>query len=218
FIIGAREMRGEVSNGMMGSGKELDINDDHTRVQVPDTDKPAGTPFAEAYDLAGDAIIDIENKMFTHRPDGFGHLGVAREIAGIQGLPFTSPDWYVHNAPLPESDVHLPLTVKNEIPKLVPRFVAVAVEGVEIKPSPLWLQAALHKLGVRPINNIVDITNYYMVVTGQPLHAYDYDKVKALAGGKAELVVRHPKKGEKVTLLNGKEIEPVENAMMVAAG
>ena len=218
FVIGAREMRGLTSNGMMGSGKELDINDDHTRVQVLDTDKPAGTLFAEAYDLAGDAIIDIENKMFTHRPDGFGHLGVAREIAGIQQLPFTSPDWYAHDAPLPESDVHMPLSVKNEIPTLVPRFVAVAVEGVAIKPSPLWLQAALHKLGIRPINNIVDITNYYMVLTGQPLHAYDYDKVKALGGGKAELVVRHPKKGEKLTLLSGKEIEPNEKAMMVAAG
>ena len=91
FVIGVREMRGEVSNGMLGSGKELDLNDNHSGVQVLYTYAPAGTPFADAYDLAEDVIIDIENKMFTHRPDGFGHLGVAREIAGIQGLPFTSP-------------------------------------------------------------------------------------------------------------------------------
>ena len=218
FVIAARDMRGYTSNGMFGSGKELAINDDHSRVQILDTDAPAGTPFAEAYNLGGDAIIDIENKMFTHRPDGFGHLGVAREIAGIQNLPFTSPEWYRHDSELPQSEVHLPLTVKNDIPKLVPRFVAVAVADVTIAPSPLWLQAALHTVGIRPINNIVDITNYYMVLTGQPLHAYDYDKVKALAGGKAELVVRHPKKGEKITLLNGKEIEPHATAMLVVAG
>lgn len=218
FIIGAREMRGLTSNGMLGSGKELDINDDHTSVQVLDTDAPAGSLFADAYGQAGDAIIDIENKMFTHRPDGFGHLGVAREIAGIQNLPFTSPDWYSLDVNLPQQDVELPLTVKNEIPNLVPRFVAVAVQDVTLAPSPLWLQATLHKLGIRPINNIVDITNYYMVLTGQPLHAYDYDKVKNLAGGKAELTIRHPRKGEKLELLNGKEIEPNEKVMMVAAG
>lgn len=218
FVIGARDMRGLTSNGMLGSGKELDFNDDHTSVQVLDTDEPAGTPLAKAYNLDGDAIIDIENKMFTHRPDGFGHLGVAREIAGIQNLPFASPDWYSLDAELPQKDIDLPLTVKNEIPKLVPRFVAVAIGGVSLAPSPLWLQATLHKLGIRPINNIVDITNYYMILTGQPLHAYDYDKVKALAGGKAELVVRHPKKGEKLLLLSGKEIAPQEKAMMVAAG
>ncbi len=217
FIIGAREMRGEVSNGMLGSGKELCMNDEHSRVQVLDTDAPAGTPFAEAYNLAGDAIIDIENKMFTHRPDGFGHLGVAREIAGIQGLPFTSPDWYAADIALPEAQSPTTLHVKNEIPKLVSRFTALVIDGIAIAPSPLWLQATLTTLGIRPINNIVDITNYYMVVTGQPLHAYDYNKVKNLAGS-ATLTVRHPKKDETIVLLNGKEVTPRADAMMVAAG
>ena len=218
FVLAVRAMRGVESNGMFASGKELDINDDHERVCILDTDAPAGTPFAEAYDLAGDAIIDIENKMFTHRPDCFGQIGVAREIAGIQNLPFSSPDWYVHDVALPQSQTHMPLAVRNEIPKLVPRFTAVVIDGITVASSPLWLQAALHKVGIRPINNIVDITNYYMIITGQPLHAYDYDKIAALSGGDVELTVRHPKEGEKITMLNGKEITPNPKAMMVAAG
>lgn len=218
FIIGTREMRGEVSNGMLGSGKELGFNDDHASVQRLDTNAPAGTPLATAYDLANDAIIDIENKMFTHRPDCFGQLGVAREIAGIQGLPFTSPDWYTATATLPEVHTALQLHVKNEIPALVPRFTALVINAVRVAPSPLWLQVELAKVGVRPINNIVDITNYYMILTGQPLHAYDYHKVQALAGGKAELTVRHPKKGDTITMLGGKQIEPHADAMLVVAG
>jgi phenylalanyl-tRNA synthetase beta chain len=210
FVIGAREMRGLTSNGMLGSGKELDINDDHTSVQVLDTDAPAGTLFADAYDLAEDAIIDIENKMFTHRPDGFGHLGVAREIAGIQNLPFTSPDWYSLESRLPEGDGSLPLAVKNEIPKLVPRYVAITLDGVNVAPSPLWLQATLHKLGIRPINNIVDVTNYIMVLTGQPLHAFDYDKVAGQT-----IVVRKPHEGETLGLLDGRTIEPHKDAMLI---
>lgn len=215
----ARPLRGEMSNGMFASGKELDLNDDHKGVLVLDTDMPAGTLLADAYNL-NDVIIDIENKMFTHRPDGFGHLGVAREIAGIQGLPFSSPDWYTLDAQIPKAEnVTLPLEIKNEIPELVPRFVAVPLAGINIEPSPLWLQSYLHRLGIRPINNVVDWTNYHMVLTGQPLHAYDYDKVKALSGGNtATLTVRKPKKGETLELLNGKKIEPHKNAMMVAAG
>jgi len=210
FVIGSREMRGLISHGMLGSGKELGINDDHSRVQVLDTDAPAGTSLAEVYGLAGDAIIDIENKMFTHRPDGFGHLGVAREIAGIQNLPFTSPDWYAANVALPEADVHLPITVTNKIPKLVPRYAAITLDDVKVAPSPLWLQAILHKLGIRPINNIVDVTNYMMVLTGQPLHAFDYDKIAGHA-----IVVRKPKTGETLQLLDGRTIEPNKDAMLI---
>jgi phenylalanyl-tRNA synthetase beta chain len=219
FVLGAREFRGEMSNGMLASARELDINDDHEGILELDDDLEPGTSFAAAYGL-NDAIIDIENKMFTHRPDCFGNMGVAREIAGIQNLPFSSPEWYAPDASLPEPQSNeLPLVVTNELPQLVPRFVAVPIAGVTIGPSPLWMQIVLRKLGIRPINNVVDITNYYMVLTGQPLHAYDYDKVKALSGGEhAELVVRHPTAGEKIVMLNGKELVPYDQAMMVASG
>lgn len=217
FKLEAREIRGEMSNGMLASLKELGIGDDHSGILEIDKDVAPGTPFAETYRLEGEMIIDIENKMFTHRPDCFGVMGVTREIAGIQGKPFKSPAWYVPDPALPgvEGD-KLPLTVKNELPELVPRFTAIAVGGVEVKSSPVWLQIVLSEVGIRPINNIVDLTNFWMLEIGQPLHAYDYDKVKALSGGEATLVIRKPNKGEKVKLLNGKEIEPRDETIMIA--
>ena len=96
FILEAREIRGELSNGMLASRHELDINDDHSGIVTLDRGKP-GDDFAKTYGL-DDFIIDIENKMFTHRPDCFGLLGVAREVAGIQGDRFKSPDWYLEQA------------------------------------------------------------------------------------------------------------------------
>lgn len=217
FVLEAREIRGEKSNGMLASPKELGIGDSHEGLLVVDKDASPGTSFAKAYRAEGEAIIDIENKMFTHRPDCFGIMGVTREVAGIQQKPFQSPDWYTPNPELPKSAIEqLPLTVTNELPELVPRFAAVVMSGVEIKPSPIWLQIVLSEVGIRPINNIVDYTNFWMLETGQPLHAYDYDKVKALSDGDATLVVRNPKPGEKIKLLNGKEIEPRPEAVMIA--
>lgn len=213
FVLEVKSLRGQMSHGMFASGHELDMTDNHDRVLVLDTAKPAGTLLADAYNLA-DVVIGIENKMFTHRPDCFGILGVAREVAGIQGLPFASPDWYDAHTTLPKTDQPaLKVTIKNEIPELVPRYMAVALE-VTIGPSPLWLQLALRKLGIRSINNVVDITNYIMLTTGQPLHAFDFD---AVSGGKNEatLVVRKPKKDETLTLLDGKTITPHKDAMLI---
>jgi phenylalanyl-tRNA synthetase beta chain len=224
FVLSARPLRGVVSNGMMASPKELTLGDSHEGILeiVPDDDEniTPGTRFAEAYHLDGDVVIDIENKMFTHRPDCFGWLGVAREIEGIQRRAYKSPDWYVTNPSFPDIEAdELPLEVNNQIPQVVPRFVAITLRDIELKPSPVWLQVDLARVGLRPINNIVDFTNYFMLLTGQPIHAYDYDKVKALSGGdKAVLNIRFPHEGEKITLLNGKEIEPRAEAMMVAAG
>jgi phenylalanyl-tRNA synthetase beta chain len=217
FVLEARVIRGAVSNGMLASPKELALGGGHDGILELDDDKPAGTSFAEAYGL-NDHIIDIENKMFTHRPDCFGYLGIAREIAGIQGQPYRSPDWYKQDADIPaiEAEV-LQLAVQNELPSLVPRFCAIAMRGVEIKPSPVWLQVELAKVGVRSINNIVDYTNFFMLETGQPLHAYDYDKVKALSdGNEATIVIRNPLENEQITLLNGKTIDPRQEAIMIA--
>lgn len=210
FVLGARELRGVMSNGMLASSRELDVNDDHSGILEIDVEAKPGDRFADVYNLGSDGIIDIENKMFTHRPDGFGNLGVAREIAGIQNLPFQSPDWYSLDVEMPESETHTPLTVKNEIPDLVPRYSALVIDGVQIKPSPVWLQVTLRTLGIRPINNVVDVTNYLMVLTGQPLHAFDYDKVASHT-----IVVRKPRKGEKLPLLDGRTIEPQQDAMLI---
>lgn len=219
FVLSARPLRGVVSNGMLASPRELALGDSHDGILEITDEVAPGTSFADAFDLRGDAIIDIENKMFTHRPDCFGMLGVAREIAGIYHQPYVSPSWYRTDAPIPEMEAaELPLEVRNEVPADVKRFMAVTMSDIEIKPSPLWLQIFLAKMGVKSINNIVDYTNFFMLETGQPLHAYDYDKVKAQDANAdhATLVARYPKEGEKITLLNGKEIEPREQAIMIA--
>ncbi|MET1033410.1 MAG: phenylalanine--tRNA ligase subunit beta, partial [Candidatus Saccharimonadales bacterium] len=219
FMLEARALRGVVSNGMLASGKELTIGDSHDGILELDTDVAPGTPFAQAYDLEGDVVIDMENKMFTHRPDCFGQLGIARELEGIQHRAYKSPEWYQTNPDFVavEAD-ELKLEVQNEIPELTPRFTAVTMRDVMIKSSPVWLQIHLSKLGIRPINNIVDYTNFFMLETGQPLHAYDYDKVVAQDEGAdhATIVVRKPRDGEKITLLNGKEIQPRAEAIMIA--
>lgn len=219
FVLEARKLRGTMSNGMLASSKELGISDDHEGILEVDEDVMPGAEFAEVYHL-NDHIIDIENKMFTHRPDCFGVLGVYREIAGIYHQQFESPDWYSGDKySLNSESTALPLTVINELPELVSRFVMIPMRDVEVKPSPIWLQTYLMRAGIRPINNVVDITNYLMYLTGQPLHAYDYDKVAALTGGEgAEVTVRMPREGEKVKLLNCKEIEPRSEAIMITSG
>jgi phenylalanyl-tRNA synthetase beta chain len=220
FVLEARELRGQMSNGMLASAHELGISDDHNGILEIDEDVQPGRAFAEVYGLKDDVIIDMENKMFTHRPDCFGMLGIAREIAGIQHQVFKSPEWYRTDPEFPAIDAEeLKLEVSNELPEIVPRFSAITMSNVKVAPSPVWLQICLSRLGLRPINNIVDLTNYFMVLTGQPLHAYDYDKVKALSGGEhARIVVRHPRRGEKLNLLNGKEVEPRAEAIMITTG
>lgn len=202
FVLGARELRGIVSNGMLASAAELAIGDDHSGIVEIDIDADPGTDFADLYEL-NDYIIDIENKMFTHRPDCFGILGVAREIAGIQHKAFVSPDWYKKALDrIKPGGTKLELTVKNEISQLVPRFMAVAMDNASVKQSPLIIQTYLSRVGLRPINAVVDVTNYLMVLTGQPTHAYDYDKLP----GKS-LETRLSRKGDKIRLLSGKELE-----------
>lgn len=215
FVLGARELRGVKSNGMIASPSELAISDDHDGILVLDQEVKPDTPFKDLFEL-DDYIIDCENKMFTHRPDCFGILGVARELAGIQHKKFTSPDWYVNEPILEElKELSVDVDVKT---KLVSRFCAVAVKDVHIKPSPTQIQVDLTKVGIKPINNIVDITNWLMHLTGQPLHAYDYDKLLAVSGKKAaNLTARVSKKGETLKLLNDKVVEMQDDDTVIIA-
>ena len=218
FTLEARELRGVISNGMLASPKELGISDDHEGILEITGEgaykKPkAGDPFVEYFGL-DDLVVDCENKMFTHRPDCFGNLGVARELAGISGLKFVSPEWYL-KTPKFGSSSKLPFRIKVES-DLVPRFMAVALENISVTKSPYWLQSALTRTGIKPINNVVDVTNYVMHLTGQPLHAFDYDKLKMRSGVGVVIGPRCAKKGEKLTLLGGKEVElSVEDIVIV---
>lgn len=206
FKLEVRELRGVASNGMLASAHELGISEDHSGiVELHTLDAKPGDNFATTYRL-NDFVIDVENKMFTHRPDCFGILGVAREIAGISHHPFDSPSWYKSPAKLTRNTTALPLTVHNNAAKAVTRFTAVVLQIDYNSSSPLCLQTYLSRVGLRPINTVVDITNYVMHLTGQPLHAYDYDKLASLSPRPVSLETRLSRKGEKLRLLNGKEI------------
>ena len=218
FVLDARPLRGVLSQGMLAAADELDIGTDHEGiVEIHEHDVPAGVEltagarFAETFGL-DDYVLDIENKMFTHRPDCFGQLGVAREIAGIFHQQFVSPEWYKSEQKFAEAE-GLELTVTNDAPELVPRFMVVAFRDVTVQPSPLWLQCQLVAMGGKPINNIVDATNYMMLMTAQPTHAYDYDKLRG-----STLEARMARAGEKVSLLNGKEYELTTDDIVIADG
>lgn len=229
FRLGARELRGIMSHGMLAAGDELAINSDHNGiVEITERDLPkgaileAGMSFAEVFGL-DDTIIDIENKMFTHRPDCFGQLGVAREISAILGgvtaadegnldTRYENPDWY-WSMPEFSSASGLKLETFNNTEGKVPRIMFAAMQSVTVRPSPLWLQCALVAMGSKAINNIVDATNYVMLMTAQPTHAYDYDKLRGQSIG-----ARMARDGEKIKLLNGKDYELTADDIVIADG
>jgi len=221
FVLGARELRGVMSNGMLASAKELDLWDDHAGIIELEYDRTAGESFAKVYEL-DDYLLDIENKSLTHRPDTFGIIGFAREVAGIQNKAFKTPErmtlsgmtWREKTGDLPMPNV----TIDN--PELSSRYQAVVLANVDckIQLTPLEIQTYLARVGVRPHSAVVDVTNYMMMITGQPLHAFDYDKLKSVNNGEIDIHVRSGRSGEKLVLLDGREIELTENDIVIANG
>jgi phenylalanyl-tRNA synthetase beta chain len=233
FVLSVRPLRGVDSNGMLASATELAMFEDHSGIleinseEVGEELSKPGTEFKRLFGI-DDVVLDLENKMFTHRPDAWGHLGIAREIAALYGEKFVSPEWYVEGGSLnsfqgPEqmdaetssaneltqssNESSMSVEIFNEAGPLVPRLTAVCFDNIVIKDSPTWVKAALIRVGMRPINNIVDITNFLMIITGQPTHAFDYDKLATLCGGQARLGARMSQAGEELTLLDGKVVK-----------
>lgn len=220
FVLEARKLRGAMSNGMLASQRELSIGDAHEGILEVDKDVAAGTKFADAYDL-NDHLLDIENKSLTHRPDTFGIVGFAREVAAIQGKQFQTPT--VLASPEPEwlektGNLETPsVTIENA--ELSQRYQAVVVANADAKKqSSLEMQIDLARLGVRPISAVVDVTNYLMMLTGQPLHAFDYDKLKAVNDGVVDMRVRAGREDETLTLLDGRAITLSTNDIVIANG
>lgn len=218
FVLSAKPLRGAMSNGMLASARELDLYDDHEGILEIDKDAAPGSSFAELYEL-DDYLLDIENKSLTHRPDAFGVIGFAREIAGIQGKEFETPNWLA----VLESDLSVAETLEApkviiDEPALSDRFQAIALSGlVESAQSPIQLQTYLARSGMRPINASVDVSNYLMLLTGQPTHTYDYDKLKAVSGDEFAIHVRSAHQDEKLELLDGSVIT-LDTADVVIAG
>jgi phenylalanyl-tRNA synthetase beta chain len=219
FVLSVRPLRGVDSNGMLASAKELDLFDDHTGILEVDKDCAPGSLFAEVYEL-NDYLLDIENKSLTHRPDAFGVIGFAREVAGIQGKPFTTPEWLADMQPANFAGVSLQapsITISDA--SLSDKFAAVVLSGIDTgAQSSVQMQTYLSRSGVRPINAAVDISNYLMLLTGQPSHTYDYDKLKAIAGDDFTVSVRSARPDETLVLLDGKEISLDASDIVIAAG
>lgn len=220
FVLGARDLRGVTSNGMLASAKELDLFEDHSGILEIEGDHAPGATLADAFEL-DDYLLDIENKSLTHRPDTFGIVGFAREVAGIQAKKFTTPDWLMATEPEygnKQGNIQTP-SVHIDNPELSNRYQAVVMSGADAgRAAPLLIQTYLARVGVRPINAIVDVTNYLMMLTGQPLHAFDYDKVLAVSGGSGEIHVRGGRDGEILELLDGRTVTLASDDIVIAAG
>ena len=189
------KLRGQASNGMILAEDELAIGTDHDGIMVLDDALAAGTPLADVLPIATD-VLELE--ITPNRPDCLGVYGVAREVHAATGAPLAPPPW--SDDPHPAGDAIPGFSVDVQVPELCPRFTARLFEDVTIGPSPAWLKARLSAAGQRPISNVVDITNYAMLLTGQPMHAFDADLV---AGG--TLVVRRARDGERMTTLDDAE-------------
>lgn len=189
------KIRGVESSSMACSEKELGISPDHEGIILLDDDAQPGTPLA---DYMGDVVLDIA--ILPNIARDANVLGVAREIAALTGAELKEPDYQVQWAgPSIEGQVRLQIRE----PELNPRFVLGLINGVEIRPSPYWVQRRLRLAGMRPINNIVDATNYTMLEIGQPLHAFDYELLVERAGGDSPTIItRLPESGETLTTLD----------------
>jgi phenylalanyl-tRNA synthetase beta chain len=192
--VKSARIHGVTSEGMLCSEKELGIGDDHDGILVLPPDAPLGADLSTYLGL-DDQILEIE--ITPNRPDALSVVGVAREIAALTGAPFRFPQVAVKES---EPDAASLAAVEIDAPDLCPRFCARVISGLTVRPSPPWMAQRLRAVGLRPINNLVDVTNYVMWELGQPLHAFDYERVT-----RHTIVVRRARPGERITTLDGQD-------------
>ena len=209
-VIKKSKLRGVESYGMICASGEIGLGDLFPAAEEAEIldlsafDVPAGTPVAEALGL-DDVLLEIDNKSMTNRPDLWGHYGIAREIAALYKLPLKKID---------AVDIAADSDFKVEIldTERCPRYIGVEMDGVEVKPAPFEMQSRIWRVGMRPINALVDITNYVMLATGNPTHAFDADNIQD------HIRVRRAENKEKLLLLNGKDLELNEDDLVIADG
>jgi phenylalanyl-tRNA synthetase beta chain len=230
FVIKERKVFGITSHGMMCSPQELGLPDKVDGILILPADAKVGQPFAEYLGRAGgDVVFDLE--ITPNRSDWNSVIGIAREIAAVTGNKLKMPDVdsvgtrstasqtstrkngdAVERVPT-ASDL---VSVRLDDPDLCPRYTARVVKGVKIGPSPDWLRSTLEKVGIRSINNVVDVTNYVMLETGQPLHAFDYHLIAKSKDGKPTIVVRRAKAGEEFVTLDGQKHKLTTENLLIA--
>ena len=211
FAIKKSKLRGVTSMGMNCSARELGLGNDHDGIMILPEDAPIGMPFAD-YMKLGDTVLDLE--ITPNRPDCLSMVGMAREVGAMYRSDVTLPIYEL------EEDASLPnvadlATVEIEDPARCARYTARVIKDVKIGPSPEWLAERVTAAGARSINNVVDVTNYILFLYGQPLHAFDYDKLVG-EDGKAHVIVRAAADGEIFTTLDGEE-RVLTNDMTVIA-
>ena len=208
FEIKPAQIRGVESMGMLCAEDELGFSSDHEGLMLLPIGTKPGTRLSELYPDQQDWVLEIDNKSVTHRPDLWGHYGYARELGAIFKLPvkpYPGADW----AKGLKGDC--PIKVNLAVPELVHRYSGVFLEGVQVVPSSEKIKHRLHRVGLRPINNLVDVTNYVMLDLGQPMHAFDGSQI---AGN--QLTIRRGKAGEQLTTLYQKTVTFSENDLTIA--
>ena len=209
ITIKKAKIRGEESQGMICAEDELGLSADHAGILVLDAAAAVGQPFAAYLGAKGVALVDyvLDVSITPNRPDAISHIGMARDVAAVGRLPLRRPDVALPVAGGAVADL---VSVVIEAPEACPRYVAMVVEGIQVRESPAWLKQRLTAIGLRPRNHVVDVTNYVMFECGQPLHAFDYDQV---AGRK--IIVRHSQGGEAFVSLDSKERKLPENTLLI---
>lgn len=204
FVIKRTKLRGEESAGMICAEDELGLSDDHGGIMVLDEKYAAGTPLKELFGYE-DYVLELE--VTSNRADALGYTGFAREFAFMTGSQLKIPEVKAEESSELTSD-----NIKIDIlaPDACPRYCGRVIKNVQVKESPDWLKEKLLAVGLRPINNVVDITNFVMLETGHPLHAFD---LKDISGGK--IIVRKAVNGEKFVTLDGKELELNDRILMI---
>lgn len=208
FVIKRAKIRGEESQGMICAEDEIGLGTSHDGIMVLPADALVGTPANQYFNVESDYSIEVD--LTPNRIDGASHIGVARDLAAYlkqeQEISYTKPSVDAFKAD--DHSLEMPVEVKN--PEACPRYAGVTLTGIEIKESPEWLQNRLKTIGLHPINNVVDITNYVLFETGQPLHAFDADEI---TGNK--VVVQTLPAGTKFTTLDEVERELHEDDLMI---
>ena len=209
FEIKKAKIRGVESDGMLCSPRELGLGDDHSGIMVLPPGTTSGKKLEEIFDF-NDYILDIE--VTSNRTDAMSVVGLARDAGAVLGDKFTVriPEPKLLNNHKKED---LPLGVKVEESKFCPRYNAVVMTDIKVGPSPLWLQLRLIASGIRPINNLVDITNYILLEYGRPMHVFDYEKIDG-----QEIVIRFAKKNEKILALDGEIYQLLPHHLVIADG
>lgn len=207
------DVRGVKSSGMLCAEDELGIGNDHSGIMILGKKAKIGQKFAE-YFSSKDVVFEVDNKSISHRGDLWSHYGMAREISAFLDTKFK--EYKIDKKLLSKSTDKIKINVKIEDFSLCPRYMAIAMENVKIGQSPKWMQDRLISAGMRPINNIVDITNYVMLEFGQPMHAFDASLIEN--DGEYNIVVREAKKKETIETLDGEKRELSEENLLITDG